>query len=83
MSAISHITANPTTETPSTSETAVGGVAGGNLVAKDSQTTTSNPDEQSTKPTLSSKEPGSAELAAEKLFEERMELEYAKREGGA
>lgn len=27
--------------------------------------------------------PGSAEEAAEKLYEERMEEEYAKREGGA
>ncbi|CZT24564.1 uncharacterized protein RCC_10289 [Ramularia collo-cygni] len=32
---------------------------------------------------MSSSKPGSAEAAAEKLYEERMEEEYAKREGGA
>jgi hypothetical protein len=60
----------PTTEKPSTSET--------REVPKDSQTTgipATGAIEQKPK--------SEAELAAEKLYEERIEEEYAKREGGA
>jgi hypothetical protein len=57
------------TEKPSTSET--------HVEPKDSQTTTFT----SSGPTQGTK--SEAELAAEKVYEERMEEEYAKREGGA
>ena len=82
MSSLTHTSAGLGKETPSTSETAVGGDAGGNVVAKSdaSEQTSKDP---SAGTTASSSEPGSAEAAAEKLFEERMEEEYAKREGGA
>jgi len=90
MSTFQHTTTNPTTETPSTSETAEGGAAGANLYPKDSVPAadvsnteskvgmTSNQGSSTT-----SSQPGSAEAAAEKLYEERIEEEYAKREGGA
>jgi hypothetical protein len=60
----------PTSEKPSTSET--------REVQKDSQTPglpSAEAPQQKTK--------SEAELAAEKLYEERIEEEYAKREGGA
>ncbi|KAF7193969.1 hypothetical protein HII31_04651 [Pseudocercospora fuligena] len=79
MASLPHTSAGLATETPSTSETAVGGDAGGNIEPKDSAQVS----EQQTKETTTSNQPGSAEAAAEKLFEERMEDEYAKREGGA
>lgn len=90
MSTLPHTSTNPTTETPSSEETAVGGQAGANLYPKDSVPAadvsmseskvgmTSNQSEGAT-----SNQPGSAEQAAEKLYEERIEEEYAKREGGA
>jgi len=58
------------TEKPSTSETKVD--------PKDSQSTTPSTSSGATQGTKTE-----AELAAEKLYEERMEEEYAKREGGA
>ena len=77
MSSLPHTSAGLKEETPSTSETAVGGSSGGNLV--------SNSSTQPEKPQIgsSASKPGSAEEAADKLYEERMEEEYAKREGGA
>jgi hypothetical protein len=57
-------------EKPSTSETRV--------EPKDSQPIISSTSSGATQGTKSE-----AELAAEKLYEERMEEEYAKREGGA
>ncbi|KAH9844613.1 hypothetical protein Tdes44962_MAKER07252 [Teratosphaeria destructans] len=87
MSTLPHTTVNPTRETPSTSETATGGQASGNLYPKDSVPAADVGDQQSkigqTGNQLKSNQPGSAEAAAEKLYEERIEDEYAKREGGA
>jgi len=82
MSAAPHTSTNPTIETPSTSETSVGGNAGANLYPKDS-TPAADISTQDSKLGMTSNEPGSAEKAAEKLYEERIEEEYAKREGGA
>ena len=69
MSTLPHITQNPSSETPSTSETAVGGAAGANLAPKDlgATTTASN---QVAGGSISNSQPGSAEAAAEKLYEE-------------
>jgi hypothetical protein len=67
-------------ETPSNSETAIGGEAGANLVPKNTQPAA---EAGAQSQSMSKSEPGSAEAAAEKLYEERMEDEYAKREGGA
>ena len=78
MSTINHTTTGPGHEGPSNSETAIGGEAGANIVPKDTASTTAN---TADRPAAS--QPGSAEAAAEKVFEERMEDEYAKREGGA
>ncbi|KAK3672301.1 hypothetical protein LTR78_007841 [Recurvomyces mirabilis] len=90
MASLPHTTTGLASETPSTSETATGGTAGGNLAPKDSNLAadvssteskvgvTSNQGKDTT-----SNAPGSAEAAAEKLYEERIEEEYAKREGGA
>ncbi|KAI5369593.1 hypothetical protein Slin15195_G004680 [Septoria linicola] len=78
MSSLPHQSAGLKGETPSTSETAVGGGAGANLVPKDSQ-----PQQEKPQIDSSASKAGSAEAAAEKLYEERMEEEYAKREGGA
>ncbi|KAL9530540.1 hypothetical protein SMMN14_05610 [Sphaerulina musiva] len=77
MSSLPHQTTGVKGEAPSNSETAVGGSAGGNLVPA--------PQAEPEKPQIGSSKstPGSAEEAAEKLYEERMEEEYAKREGGA
>lgn len=80
MSAMSHPTTGPAREAPSNSETAVGG--GNNIAPKDTATT-ENIGKEPSGSAISSNQPGSAEAAAEKLFEERMEDEYAKREGGA
>lgn len=72
---------NPAKEAPANSETVV-----------DERTTNLSPQvpQSEAKQTssgqsssMSSSQPGSAEAAADKLFEERMEDEYAKREGGA
>ena len=73
MASLPQTTTNPKTETPSNSETA----------EHDSVATTnaSSADKQPVKG--SSSQPGSAEAAADKLYEERIEEEYAKREGGA
>ena len=79
MASATHITSNPTNETPSTSETAVGGQAGANLAPKDSTPSA----EISTQDSKIGTTKGSAEEAAEKLYAERIEEEYAKREGGA
>jgi hypothetical protein len=64
------IPVDATTEKPSTSET-----------SEDSQpsTTVSNQNSGMAQQTTKTE----AELAAEKLYEERIEEEYAKREGGA
>jgi len=59
------------TEKPSTSETKED--------VKDTQLDTTTQQSGSSQPTTKTE----AELAAEKLYEERMEEEYAKREGGA
>lgn len=75
MSSLPHQTAGLKEETPSTSETAVAGGAGGNLVHSEAS--------QDPQSGSSASKPGSAEEAAEKLYQERMEEEYAKREGGA
>lgn len=69
-----HTTQNPTTESPSTSET-----SGEDQYPKDSTAAAEIPDQQS----KIGQTKGSAEEAAEKLYEERIEEEYAKREGGA
>ncbi|KAM3418968.1 hypothetical protein BST61_g4925 [Cercospora zeina] len=63
MSSLPHQTAGLKDETPSTSDTAVGGNAGGNIVSNQSQ---SEPE----KPSIggSQSKPGSAEEAAEKLI---------------
>jgi len=61
------------TEKPSTSET--------REVPRNSQPSVSVSNESSGGPQQTTK--SEAELAAEKLYEERMEEEYAKREGGA
>ncbi|EME50366.1 hypothetical protein DOTSEDRAFT_41454 [Dothistroma septosporum NZE10] len=83
MSSLNHPTmAGSTREGPSSSETAVGGEGGTNIAPKDTATTEAAGQPPSTAG-LSSSKPGSAEAAAEKLYEERMEDEYAKREGGA
>lgn len=80
MSAMHHPTTGPTREAPSNSETAVGG---GNSITPKDTATTETIGRPSSDTGISSNQPGSAEAAAEKLFEERMEDEYAKREGGA
>lgn len=72
----------PTKDGPSSSETAVGGEGGTSIEPKDTAST-ENAGEQPSAAGLTSSKPGSAEAAAEKFFEERMEDEYAKREGGA
>lgn len=90
MSTVPSATANPTRETPSTSDTAIGGSAGANLYPKDSTPAADLSNDESkvgmtsnqTQSTTSN-QPGSAEVAAQKLYEQRMEEEYAKREGGA
>ncbi|KAK5137379.1 hypothetical protein LTR08_008957 [Meristemomyces frigidus] len=85
MASLPHTTTNPRTETPSNSETAQEGYPKDSVPAADVSTTeskvgmTSNQSEK----TSSSSQPGSAEAAADKLYEERIEEEYAKREGGA
>lgn len=90
MSSLTHTTANPAKETPSTSETAEGGAGGADLYPKDStaaadvSTTESKVGMTSNQGSgTTSNQPGSADAAAEKLYEERIEDEYAKREGGA
>ena len=83
MSSLNHPTMGGSNrEGPSSSETAVGGEGGTSIEPKDTATTEKAGQEPNTAG-LSSSKPGSAEAAAEKLFEERMEDEYAKREGGA
>ncbi|KXT17762.1 hypothetical protein AC579_3650 [Pseudocercospora musae] len=79
MASLPHTSTGLASETPSTSETAVGGHAGGNIEREESAQVSG----QQTKEATTGNQPGSAEAAAEKLFEERMEDEYAKREGGA
>ena len=73
MASLPQTTTNPKTEAPSNSETAEHDSA--------AATTASSADSQTVKNTSS--QPGSAEAAADKLYEERIEEEYAKREGGA
>lgn len=81
MSASQHMTTNPVIETPSTSETAVRGTAGSGA-AVESGRGDGAPTAKEFGSDMSY-QPGSAEEAAEKLYKERMEDEYAKREGGA
>lgn len=61
-------------EKPSNSETSVSETAA-NTTQTPTSTSSAAPPQQQNK--------SEAELAAEKLYEERMEDEYAKREGGA
>ena len=82
MSSAPHTSAGQVTETPSNSETAVGGQGGANLYPKDS-TPAADISNLESKVGQTKSQPGSAEAAAEKLYEERIEDEYAKREGGA
>ncbi|KAJ9627639.1 hypothetical protein H2203_002851 [Taxawa tesnikishii (nom. ined.)] len=67
---------NPTTEKPMTSET-----GGDQLYPKDSVPAADVSDQKSPVGVTGGK--SEAELAAEKVYEERIEDEYAKREGGA
>jgi len=81
MSASQHMTTNPVIETPSISETAVSGATGSGAAVESGRG-----DGAATAKEFGSgmsSQPGSAEGAAEKLYKERMEDEYAKREGGA
>jgi hypothetical protein len=80
MSTLPHITSNPTSETPSVSETAVGGQAGASIVPKDTAMNeggqedprgSSAPAPAAPKNSLQSDGPGSAEAAADKFFELR------------
>lgn len=80
MSAGPHTTTNPTIETPASSETAVSDQNGESTIAPEDSTGTQSQQGQIGQ---AQSQPGSAEAAAEKLYEERMEDEYAKREGGA
>lgn len=82
MSTITHITTNPTKETPSTSDTALGEKSGANI-APSHTVAEATGDSVPAKASLASNQPGSAEAAAEKLYEKRMEDEYAKPQGGA
>jgi len=82
MASVPHTTTNPVSETPSNSETAVDGKEGANLYPKDS-TPAADISNLESKVGQTKSQPGSAEQAAEKLYEERIEEEYAKREGGA
>jgi hypothetical protein len=67
------IPVNTTTEKPSTSETNVSNTSSQpSAEVSNQQSSITNPPAKS-----------EAELAAEKLYEERIEEEYAKREGGA
>ncbi|GAB7361049.1 hypothetical protein MBLNU230_g1089t1 [Neophaeotheca triangularis] len=84
MASAPHTTANPTVENPSNSETRepVAGSVATNQYPKDSVPAAEVSNQQSKVGTT--EKPGtSAEEAAEKLYEERIEDEYAKREGGA
>ncbi|TKA49300.1 hypothetical protein B0A55_12797 [Friedmanniomyces simplex] len=82
-----HTTTNPTTENPSSSETRDSShplypkesVSAAEVNTADSKVGMTSNQANST----TSNQPGSAEAAAEKLYEERIEEEYAKREGGA
>jgi len=69
------IPVNTTTEKPSSSETIEGSVSSASVPDQKSQIGSTGPDAQKTK--------SEAEKAADKLYEERIEDEYAKREGGA
>ena len=66
------------TESPSKSETAVDSTSAVNQAASSASHTDSSPATSSAQHAKSE-----AEKAADKLYEERMEDEYAKREGGA
>ena len=84
MASLPHATTNPKTETPSNSETAENSYPKDSVAAADVSTTDSKmgmTTNQSDDTTTS--QPMSAEAAADKLYEERIEEEYAKREGGA
>ncbi|KAK0250967.1 hypothetical protein LTR91_026668 [Friedmanniomyces endolithicus] len=76
-----HTTTNPTTETPSSSETSENPLHPEESVSAADDSKVGMTSNQSSSTT--SNQPGSAEAAAEKLYEERIEEEYAKREGGA
>lgn len=65
-------------ESPSNSETAVNSKSAVNQAASSASHTETSPANPSTQQAKSE-----AEKAADKLYEERMEDEYAKREGGA
>lgn len=77
-------TSNAAVENPSTSETKepVAGSVATNEYPKDSVPAADVSNQQS-KFGMTRKPGTSAEEAAEKLYEERIEEEYAKREGGA
>nr|OQO21992.1 hypothetical protein B0A51_12372 [Rachicladosporium sp. CCFEE 5018]OQO22006.1 hypothetical protein B0A51_12358 [Rachicladosporium sp. CCFEE 5018]OQO25388.1 hypothetical protein B0A51_06982 [Rachicladosporium sp. CCFEE 5018] len=76
MSTNPHVASKPFSETPSTSETAV---TANNAAPKDSTPAAKVSDQDSKIGSTKM----SAEEAADKLYEERIEDEYAKREGGA
>ena len=83
MATLPHITTNPGSETASTSETAVGGQAAASLLPKDTSQAEANRSDGQTETSPPEKKGMSAEEAAERVYAERMEDEYAKREGGA
>ncbi|KAK4547402.1 hypothetical protein LTR36_001058 [Oleoguttula mirabilis] len=84
MSTSAHTTTNPGKETPSTSETSHDLYPKDSIPAAEVSTTESKVGMMSNQARgTTSNQPGSAEAAAEKLYEERIEDEYAKREGGA
>lgn len=84
MSTSAHITTGPGKETPSTSETAQDLYPKDSIPAAEVSNTESKVGMTSNQSSdITSNQPGSAEAAAEKLYEERIEDEYAKREGGA
>jgi hypothetical protein len=70
-----------TTETPSSSSMSESVTS--RLAATNSEYNKNNDNYESNTPNGGSKTKSEAELAAEKLYEERIEDEYAKREGGA
>ena len=81
MASLPHATTNPKTETPSNSETAESSYPKDSVPAAGTNSTDSTTSSQSKD--TSTSQPMSAEAAADKLYEERIEEEYAKREGGA
>lgn len=80
MAALPHTSTNAMKEMPSNSETLVGAQTSADLAQTQSQNAQAEPKGQTGS---AASQPMSAEEAAERLYAERMEDEYAKREGGA